>query len=111
MHEPLSAQQRPPQFDFIYRANNNQQAKAEADIAKMAGKVDQLLARRRQLEAEQSRLDAARKRLADLKAPLMGAVVTGATLPERLYAYPGRRDPVREEELIEKAGDDLVGVV
>ena len=47
---------RPPQFDYIYRANNDGMAKAAADIASLAGKVDELLARRRQLEAEQAGL-------------------------------------------------------
>lgn len=53
---PLPAQQRPPQFDYIYHANDIAKAQAEADVAKLAGKVDALLARRRQLEAEQSAL-------------------------------------------------------
>ncbi len=55
-HEPLPNSNRPPQFDYIYRANANAKAQAEADVNKLAGKVDQLLARRRQLEAEQSGL-------------------------------------------------------
>ncbi|HSH95150.1 MAG TPA: hypothetical protein VK968_13445 [Roseimicrobium sp.] len=53
---PGPADQRPPQFDYIYRANENAKAQAEMDISKLAGKVDQLLIRRRQLEAEQSGL-------------------------------------------------------
>lgn len=45
---------RPPQFDYIYKANENAQARAEVDIAKLGGKIDALIERRRQLEAEQA---------------------------------------------------------
>ncbi len=46
--------QRPSQFDYIYHANNQQADAAKAEIAAMGAKIDALLARRRQLEAEQS---------------------------------------------------------
>ena len=45
---------RPRQFDYLYRANNEQAAKAKEEVAKMGKQVDTLLARRRKLEFEQS---------------------------------------------------------
>jgi hypothetical protein len=45
---------RPPQFDYIYKANENAQQRAEAEVAKLGGKVDALTERRRQLEKEQA---------------------------------------------------------
>jgi hypothetical protein len=51
---------RPPQFDYIYRANADAQKNAELDAASLGNKIDQLLARRRELESEQSELCAAR---------------------------------------------------
>jgi hypothetical protein len=47
---------RPPQLAYIYRANSDNQKRAEAAIAELGGKIDQLLERRRQLESEQSAL-------------------------------------------------------
>jgi hypothetical protein len=47
---------RPAQMDYIYRANNEQAAKARAEAAAVGKKIDSLLARRRQLETEQSGL-------------------------------------------------------
>jgi hypothetical protein len=44
---------RPKQFDYLYRANSEQAAKAKEQVAAMGRKIDALLARRRQLEAEQ----------------------------------------------------------
>jgi hypothetical protein len=44
---------RPKQFDYLYRANAEQAAKAAHEVAAMGRKIDTLLARRRQLEAEQ----------------------------------------------------------
>jgi hypothetical protein len=44
---------RPKQFDYLYRANSEQAAKAKEQVATMGRKIDALLARRRQLEAEQ----------------------------------------------------------
>jgi hypothetical protein len=51
---PGPASQRPPQFNYIYRANQNAQRRAEADVAALGGKINALVARRRQLEAEQA---------------------------------------------------------
>jgi hypothetical protein len=52
-NDPL---RRPKQFDFLYRANAETERRAESEAAALGGKVELLLARRRQLEAEQSAL-------------------------------------------------------
>lgn len=49
----LPVHQRPPQFDYIYKANQGAAAKAEAEAAALKGKVEALAARRRKLELEQ----------------------------------------------------------
>ena len=48
--------QRPPQFDYIYRANRDAKTRAEREAAEIGNKVDALLARRHSLEKEQSGL-------------------------------------------------------
>lgn len=53
---PSPKPQRPPQLDYIYRANADNQQRAEAEAAAMANHVDQLLTRKRQLEREQAAL-------------------------------------------------------
>jgi len=50
---PVPVDQRPPQFDYIYRANEDNRAKAEAAAAAVGNKIDDLLAHRKTLEAEQ----------------------------------------------------------
>jgi len=45
---------RPPEFDYIYRANTQGQGRAEAEVAKLGGRVDALLRRRDELEREQA---------------------------------------------------------
>ncbi len=52
----LPVHQRPPQFDYIYKANRDAKARAERDAAELRNKVDALQARRRQLEDEQAAL-------------------------------------------------------
>jgi hypothetical protein len=52
----LPIQQRPPQFDYIYRANESAKARAQAEIAEIRGNVSTLLERRARLEAEQAGL-------------------------------------------------------
>ena len=47
---------RPPQFDYIYRANEKNKQQAEEEAAKLGGKINELRTRRRELEAEQSAL-------------------------------------------------------
>ena len=49
----LPVHQRPPQFDYIYKANQGAAAKAEAEAGLLKGKVEALAARRRKLELEQ----------------------------------------------------------
>jgi hypothetical protein len=53
---PQPPHNRPPQFDYIYRANENAKAGAENDIAKLGKKLADLVDRRRSLEEEQSAL-------------------------------------------------------
>jgi hypothetical protein len=50
----LPVHQRPPQFDFIYRANEKAKARAISEAYELRGKIDQLNARRQKLEAEQA---------------------------------------------------------
>ncbi len=52
----LPVHQRPPQFDYMYRANENAKERATAEVAKIANKVDALAARRAELELDQSKL-------------------------------------------------------
>ena len=53
---PVPIAQRPPQFDYIYKANLDAQKRADGDADALGGKVEELLARRGQIEAEQSAL-------------------------------------------------------
>jgi hypothetical protein len=48
--------QRPPQFDYIYRANKEAKERAESEAAAIQGQVDALLERRDKLEKEQADL-------------------------------------------------------
>jgi hypothetical protein len=52
----VPAHQRPPQFDYIYRANENAKARAEQEAAEFKGKIESLLQRRHRLEVEQAGL-------------------------------------------------------
>lgn len=52
----LPVHQRPPQFDYIYRANESAKARAQADVAEIRGNINTLLERRARLEAEQASL-------------------------------------------------------
>ena len=49
----LVRKQRPPQFNYIYKANNDQVQKAKDEIAALGGKIDKLRERKRQLENQQ----------------------------------------------------------
>ena len=44
---------RPPQFDYIYKANQQAKRQADADAAALGGKLDALLKRRAELETKQ----------------------------------------------------------
>jgi hypothetical protein len=55
-HNPVPISQRPPQFDYIYRANTQQSQKAKDEVAALGTKADKLLERKRQLESQQARL-------------------------------------------------------
>jgi hypothetical protein len=52
-HTGSTQGQRPPQFDYIYRANEQQAQKAKDQIASLGGKIDKLRERKRSLEQEQ----------------------------------------------------------
>jgi hypothetical protein len=52
----LPVHQRPPQFDYIYRANEKAKERAEEEAAALKGKVEQLAQRRQRLESEQAGL-------------------------------------------------------
>lgn len=52
----LPVHQRPPQFDYIYKANQDASKRAEEEAAQLKNKIDALLERRQRLEAEQNAL-------------------------------------------------------
>lgn len=54
--QSVPVHQRPPQFDYIYRANRDARDKAEREAIALAGKVEELSRRRAQLEDEQAEL-------------------------------------------------------
>ncbi|HLY75907.1 MAG TPA: polysaccharide biosynthesis tyrosine autokinase, partial [Planctomycetota bacterium] len=82
-----------------------------SDTALVARRTDATLLVIRHQQTSRAAALAARKRLVDLGAPLMGAVVLGTTVPENFFGYQNRRDPDQEAQVIEKEGDNLVGVV
>jgi hypothetical protein len=47
---------RPPEFNYIYKANNDEIVRAKSEVAALGNQIDALLARRRELESEQSML-------------------------------------------------------
>lgn len=54
--QSVPVHQRPPQFDYIYRANRDAKAKAEEDAKAIAGKIEDLSRRKYELEKEQAEL-------------------------------------------------------
>jgi hypothetical protein len=52
----LPVHQRPPQFDYIYRANEKAKERADEEAAEFKGKIEELIERRQRLEAEQAGL-------------------------------------------------------
>ena len=82
-----------------------------SETALIARRTDATLLVVRQGQTGRGDARAAKKRLLAMKAPLMGAVVVGTAIPPRLYDYHHRRDLAREAEIIEKSGDNLVGVL
>ncbi|QDS91093.1 hypothetical protein EC9_53130 [Rosistilla ulvae] len=52
----LPVHQRPPQFDYIYRANENARQRATTEVAKLGNKIDVLAERRHELELQQCKL-------------------------------------------------------
>ena len=82
-----------------------------SDTALVARRTDATLLVVRHQQTSRAAALVARKRLTDLRAPLMGAVVLGTTVPGNFFGYQNRRDPDQEAQVIEKEGDNLVGVV
>lgn len=54
--QSLPVHQRPPQFDYIYRANRDAKERAVAEAAALEGQLESLNRRREKLEAEQADL-------------------------------------------------------
>ena len=52
----VPSNQRPPQFDYIYRANDQTKERAEEEAQQLGSNIDAAIARRRKLEAEQATL-------------------------------------------------------
>ena len=52
----LPVHQRPPQFDYLYRANESAKARAEKEVSELKGRIEPLFERKRNLESEQSGL-------------------------------------------------------
>src|SRR5213080_3218628 len=50
---PKPIADRPPQFDYIYKANEQAKRQAQTDAAALGGKIDALLKRRGELENKQ----------------------------------------------------------
>lgn len=96
-------------YDFI--VIDSAPATLVSDTALVARRTDATVLVVRQGETSRASALAARKRLTAMGAPLMGAVVLGTEVPENFYGYQNRRDPDQEAQVIEKEGDNLVGVV
>lgn len=84
--QSLPVHQRPPQWDYIYRANREAQSRAEEEAQKLEGKIEALTTRRYQLEQEQ----------ADLWARLAFRVIERLNIP---------RKPVLRFELVGQSGE------
>jgi len=54
--QSVPSHQRPPQFDYIYRANQDAKQRAESEASAIQGQLDALLERREKLETEQADL-------------------------------------------------------
>ena len=54
--QSVPVHQRPPQFDYIYRANRDAKERADIEAAALQGKLDELNFRRTRLEEEQAEL-------------------------------------------------------
>jgi len=54
--QSVPVHQRPPQFDYIYRANRDARDRAEKEAIAMAGKIEELCRRKFELEKEQAEL-------------------------------------------------------
>jgi hypothetical protein len=88
-NDPL---RRPPQFDYLYRANGEQAAKAKRQVEAMGRKTETLLARRRQLEDEQVSL------WATIALEMIGNREIAARPLYRFHLKPGAAAPTAADE-------------
>jgi Mrp family chromosome partitioning ATPase len=82
-----------------------------SETALIARRCDATLLVVRQGRTGRASARLAKKRLTDMKAPPLGAVVIGTKVPPNLQGYRNRRDPAREARILENEGDSLIGVV
>jgi hypothetical protein len=80
---------RPAQFDYVYRANEKQTQRAKEEVAALAGKIDKLLERKRQLERDQ----------VALWGQISSSLVAQRELGDRpIYSYRLRIDGTETDE-------------
>lgn len=96
-------------YDFI--VIDSAPVNVVSETALIARRADAALLVVRQGRTGRASARLSRKKLEDLKAPLLGAVVIGTRVPPNHYQYRDRRDPAKEARILEKEGDNLVGVV
>jgi hypothetical protein len=93
---------RPPQLDYLYKANAESAQQAEAEAAKLGKQLDKLTARRRELETEQSAL----------WCKISFRAVTSLDLADKpLYLFDPNAaddDKAEEQEAAMSAGRDFV---
>lgn len=96
-------------YDFI--VIDSAPVNVVSETALIARRADAALLVVRQGRTGRASARLSRKKLDDMKAPLLGAVVIGTGVPPNHYEYRNRRDPAKEARILEKEGDNLVGVV
>ena len=67
-HNPQPVSQRPPQFDYVYRANSTQAENARQEVAALSGKIDKLLERKTKTGIRSGRDDGGKFRQAWLRS-------------------------------------------
>jgi len=97
--QSLPVHQRPPQFDYIYRANRDARDRAETELASLQGQLEELLQRREKLEKEQ----------VDLWCRLAFRGIQRLNIPRRpelrfrLASASNAPDDLRRVEVVEQA--------
>jgi Mrp family chromosome partitioning ATPase len=82
-----------------------------SETALIARRADAVLLVVRQGRTGRASARLSRRKLEAMRAPLLGSVVIGTTVPPNHYEYRNRRDLVKEARILETEGDNLVGVV